>query len=227
MRKLGRRLGEDERFTKIRLLNLVPEEPPGSRFNELVRAAKAISISKPTLWRHLMRFEKLGLVIHEGRFYRRNPIPDEKGEFTIRVELNGADGSVLKQHAWNLDIKTLRQLGGLDYWDPKQSPRDERGDMLDPDKLFGEWQNTIMLALSGYQQLLISVLHSRDLASAREIANITMNSQVRWPLMRLARRVWDAKDKIRLESFDGKQMKFYMKARVGKHSTQPATQKSL
>ena len=44
------------------------------RFKDLERATKIRGISKPTLWHHLRELTDKGIVVHEGKWYRKNPL---------------------------------------------------------------------------------------------------------------------------------------------------------
>jgi len=222
MRKLGRRLGEDERFTKIRLLNLVPEEPPGSRFNELVRAAKAISVSKPTLWRHLMRFEKLGLVTHEGRFYRKNPL---HGFSSVQVPAIGLtdkeDKVVTTSRSGKYDLDALRSPSS-DHWiwglvpspDPWGLPNFPPWKVAgDPEQLHLYLKIVLTEVLGEYLFLLRILCDAPTLSAAREIASLLVDGRMTPYLMMLARHIWEHKNEVQLEGLDGKELNFVIQAK--------------
>jgi len=213
MPKLGRRLGEDERLTKRRLLSLIPEEAPGSRFNELVKTASAIGFSKPTLWRYLMRFEDLGIVIHEGRFYRRNPL------YAFAAKSMAAKMSMsLISPTWQIAMgfdghghdsyegSSLREDRHQDPWSlRKVTPK---LGLKDPEKLYRWFEFHIADALSSYLTLLGVLCEAENLATARELANILMDSTVVEPLMELARDIWDHREERPLETLKGSKLNF-------------------
>lgn len=217
MRKLGRRLGEDERDTKIRLLNLLPEEPPGSRFNELVQAARSIGVSKPTLWRYLVRFEKLGLVTHEGKFYRRNPlhgfvpksmatkismkliatVGPRRWEFALGPDWHGHD---------TYDLPSLSKDRPIDPWSIRNARA--RPELKDAEKFYGWFGFHVSAALSGYLTLLGVLCEAENLATAREVANILMDLEVVRPLRGFARDVWDHRSELPLKALKGRELNF-------------------
>jgi hypothetical protein len=212
MPKLGRRLARDEPLIKTRLLDLIPEDRPGSKFNELVQAAKAISISKPTLWRHLTRFEDLGVVIHEGKFYRRNPLHSGPLQlFALKTTVWGAAGEVWKERYQEVDDRWFRSLAGADWWGRKDielcREAAAKVDLSDPDRLFKLVYSTVVEALLGYLLVLNAVRHLSDFSQAREIANILMDAEIKRPLLESARLVWEKREVVALEGLIGREIK--------------------
>jgi AcrR family transcriptional regulator len=195
MAKLGRRLAEDEALVKTRLLSLIPEDPPGSRFNELVRAAKAAGFSKPTLWRHLTRFQKLGLVLHEGTLYRRNPLHPAD----LRAARSALDNTDEK------DWRKLRSLAARDYWGSREM---DLSDVDNPSALLCE---AIELALTGYLMILAALRGIPDLSEAREFANLMFNAHVKLSLLVVARLIWEKRELAILDALDGREIKLTIK----------------
>ena len=113
MRKPGPRIGEHEETTKARVFQLIPEDPPGIRFTDIVRAARKLGYTKPTVWRYLDRFEDLDLIIHEGRFYRRNPLSGGNARFHIKTGMG--------LHEFGFD--ELREVRLENLWDPRDKKR--------------------------------------------------------------------------------------------------------
>jgi AcrR family transcriptional regulator len=191
MAKLGRRLADDEALIKTRLLALIPEDPPGSRFSELVRAAKAAGFSKTTLWRHLTHFQDLGVVLHEGALYRRNPLHSADLRAAKSV-LENVDGK---------DWKRLRSLAAMDYWG---SGKVDFSDVDNPSALLCE---AIELALTGYLKILSALRGIPDLSEAREFANLMFNAQVKVGLLAVARLIWEKREVAILDALDGREIK--------------------
>jgi predicted transcriptional regulator len=205
MGKPGPRIGEDTGSTKTRLLALISETPPGMTFTQIVQAARKLGFSKPTVWRYLTRFEELGLVIHEGKAYRKNPLfgnPINQELFFHQAAAGTfEEGKIIKR-----DFATLRKrpIEGWSQIVGKEKPKD----LSDPAQLFAALEATMLLSNISYLNLLTLISYATDSASAREIANILIDGQVKPLLMGLARQVWESPGKVRWEGLEGKEIKW-------------------
>jgi hypothetical protein len=206
MPKLGRRLGDAERKIAPRLLDLIPSEPPGIRFNEYARAARAIGFSKPTAWRHLTHFVELAVVIHEGSFYRRNPLYGLSAVEAplIRLVAKG----ITRVRGDKFDLEKLRLPRNLDPWALRGYTGPSMKDPSDPMGLYN-YLSLVLTAVASDYLLLLSVLRgAASLAAAREIANLFADGQMIPLLMMLARDVWEHRKDVPLEGLDGKEFNF-------------------
>lgn len=202
MRKPGPRIGEHEETTKARVFQLIPEDPPGIRFTDIVRAARKLGYTKPTVWRYLDRFEDLELIIHEGRFYRRNPLSGGNARFHIKTGMG--------LHEFGFD--ELREVRLENLWDSRDKKRlwkfGDRTIAEDPKVLYDSLLITLQLALTGYVNLLETVKEAPSFAAAGEAAKIMMTSEVSYFLMQLARDVWDHREEVSFDVLDGKELSF-------------------
>ena len=163
-----------------------PDNASGKTFSELVAAAAKLGIQKPTLWRHLKRLVKLDLVIHEGRLYRRNLLSDVDGPgLTVAI---GPRGFTVSREAKILSVMRSHQF---DHWDPKVPSVLSEANLGDPGTLLKMFL-LMMIALKGqYLLTLTHVAKAPNLATAREIANIEVGSDIHGLLMGFARSIWD------------------------------------
>ena len=72
--KVGRPSYEKERWIQDTIVDLLLSKPDGLLYKELVRMAGEYGIAKSTVSRYLPRFEKGRLVLHDGKYYRINPL---------------------------------------------------------------------------------------------------------------------------------------------------------
>jgi len=185
--KPGKPSDQQEAQIKQLILDLVPLEPPGRRFKDISKAARDQGISKVAVWRHLTRFKKLELVIHEGRFYRKNPIygMDEPG-FTVVI---GDKTQVFREEHV---LSAMKAAGEIDQWNPKSYPSSYSLGNLDNPKVLADSFHLLMYGTAGmYMSSLLNIVRAPNLAAAREIANIMFDDRVRRPLMGYARAVWE------------------------------------
>jgi len=193
-----------------------------------VRAARKLGYSRPTVWRYLARFEKLGLVVHEGKFYRKDPL----------------HGSSLKPSPEVFAIETRGKLlyappvGGVEYvaklrdaaihtenkvWQPPDEYLDAHWN--DPKIVRTFFTDTILNSLLGYLGMLAALTTIRDPRSASEVAGILIDAEVKPCLMSLAGLVWARRNQRILETLDGEEIG--VKIRHVKLSREQAAGKEL
>ena len=179
----------------------------GISFAELVRAAGRHGISKPTVWRHLKKLTEIGSVVHDGKFYRRNPLY-RVGELKTggHFWVNGGELGRVEPQEGGLALESIpREPQSAIYWEVAW--RVGRT-IVDQEAFVRHFSGTIMAVLQGYLELLEAVIGAPNFASAREIASLLMNYNVNSPLMFLARQLWDHKKRLSLKSLDGKRLEF-------------------
>jgi hypothetical protein len=183
----GRPSPEKERRIKDVILNLLPVEPPGIRFKQIIEGARAQGISKPAVWRHLKRFVDLTVVLHEGTQYRKNPV--------YNIDTPGV--AFTFEHTGILDLTaqktygSLRKLVGVDYWD-ERTESFLSGVDLGNRKIFANILEVLLRSITAsYFLTLVSLLQAPNLAAAREIAALRLDSDIRNELMMVARSFWE------------------------------------
>jgi len=199
------------------VLGLVTEELPGMTFTQLVAAARNQGISKPALWRHLTKFVELGLVLHEGKSYRRNPLHGLVVESKVSVGMRAETEHPRIRLTWPPgprrsihDFRFLRQDRYTDLWSPRHAApaEPESKTVADSQELYFSFAFAVSLALRHYLSLLAILCDVESLATARELANILMDSEVARPLMELARDIWEHRNEVSLDSLGGRELKF-------------------
>jgi hypothetical protein len=185
----GRPSPRKEKQIQQAILSAVPIEPPGISFGNVAGNAKRLlGISRPTVWRHLEKFTHMRIVVHEGRFYRRNPLMADLPVGMDRIKMD-----------------SLHRLQSTDFWTPQ---RYWRADPIEtPDELYAFFRKTIANVVWGYLELLHAITTMPNLPAARELANLMIDSHVNWFLMLMAREVWEKRATVRLNSLAGKEVK--------------------
>lgn len=189
-------------------MEIVPVEPPGIRFSQLVMAASSQGVSKPAVWRHLERFCKIGAVIHDDRFYRRNPLyknPILETLETLGIDLTlYRDTSAKAADFWKQKAPYFWVTGKQPSEDLKTLPARSAAALEEgfPELL----AITIDFMIDRYLSLLKAIIACPDLATAREVASLM--ASVDWIPMMLARQVWDNRKRFRLNSLEGEELKF-------------------
>jgi len=206
--RLGRPSPEREREIKSTVLHLVGSEPSGLTFKRLVEEAAKQGISKPTLWRHLNKFVRLGLVLHEDKHYRTN--------MAARLPANRIPPIEIEMMIFPKEKHGPSTLAGGMYGYGRQYPRSAEVWMLKgrngapglADNLYISLYVCLQQVLLSYFVLLAMMRDAPDLATARDLANILMDSDVTWPLMMFARDMWEHRDVASLKALDGKNLNF-------------------
>jgi len=189
----GRPSPEREIRIKDVILNLIPSERPGIRFKQIAEAGRVQGISKPAVCRHLTRFEKLGLIIHEGVFYRRNPIYDiDRPGYTLSIK----DGKLLVFRE-SKPLAAMKKGLDVDYWDSHMSSKFVRGDLGDAKVLAKSLSGVMTMVAHFYRFTLLSITEAPNLLAAREIANLEFDSRVRSLMIQFARSFWEQRAKAR------------------------------
>lgn len=71
--RVGRPSSTDERRVEA-TVEAIFDSGRSLRFKDMARAAETQGISKPTMWRHVQALTEKGIVVHEGKTYRKNPL---------------------------------------------------------------------------------------------------------------------------------------------------------
>jgi biotin operon repressor len=219
MAKLGRPLPDREQRIKNAVFNALSNE--NRTLDEMAADVKLTTgADRTTVWRHLKRFKKLGIVIHEGQFYRRNPLNESQihleSLFSVEREKNRA--ILVRERIAKLpfprelltitspssvDLQT--KIKNIDWWSPKEATPPgliQRGHLAETFEFMLEYATT------GYLNLLEAIANAPSLAAAGEIARILSSTYVSGPLMFLARAVWDERKETSLQELDGKLIRF-------------------
>lgn len=200
MGKRGRPTYEEEKRIRHAILSLLPNDPPGSTFSEFVAKAEYMGISRKTAWRQLTKATKAGLIIHQGKFYRMNPLAtyDLRSDPKLAVVTRGAglwaDSTVGFVPE---DLAGRRQESAahwLDVWrqtltnEPPWNLKSPPGGFL-PVVVISGMKELLTL----YLRILRAALETRKLGVLREIVDVVWdeakvtaayNAKVAWELGR-------------------------------------------
>jgi hypothetical protein len=208
MPRLGRAA---ERQIDRNLSELIPVDRPGITFNDLVEKAKPIS--RPTVSQRLKKFKRTGLVIHDGDFYRRNPLGSSfqtNLQITTRLHDSEADWSGWQSSfPQKIDAsKTRLARTTRSCWEEKKLNHVRpiayeplaHGDLLHP------LMHAILSAVSGYLDLLQAVAQAPDQSTAHEITDVWLNISVTRHLDLLARLVWEFRKELSFRELNGRRL---------------------
>lgn len=228
MGKLGRPIAGKEKRIEDAILDSLGEDVPGKTLKQLAVGVKPV-IDRSTIWRHLGKFVALGLVIHEGKFYRKNPLYGEHMRYGVKTRIRHVKGKLQKQTRQEVDANILRSLSVVDWftnprWRPKDLLQDDlpEFDFADPDDLFRLLEAIIREALNGYLSVLEIVRQTRDFSRAREIANLTFDAEVKRSLLSFARVVWMMREVVHFEKLNGREMKFSLEEPASMEGSNPS-----
>ncbi|HUK51584.1 MAG TPA: hypothetical protein VLV18_11140 [Terriglobales bacterium] len=210
MPRSGRPSPEKETRIKQTILQLVPVDPPGIRFSDLVELCKRQGISRPAVWRHLEKFVSIGAVIHEARPspYRRNPLYNnplakQRGLIELQKEKHPLD---VWAPAWAYYLR-IGEREGKEAPAPTIAKVNLQRARETTARTLHELLNIVMASmLHNYLALLQSLVKCEDLATAREVANL-MPSANDLPML-IARQVWEARRIAKLPDLEGQKFAF-------------------
>lgn len=224
------------------ILQHIPED--GIRFTQLRKNAiiqsrngKQVSISRQTLSLRLKKLQSLGLLVHEGRTYRKSKL----GTSQVKVGASGrvvvgkplSDNVIVRKargkrqgslEERNEIIDVLRQQAASpeSFWMPDDwiefqfktsmgariiSPEA----LSDPAILYEILSVPLTRILNACLGILESMTSAPDSETAHEIVNLLVDAEVRRYITGLARLVWECKKNISLERLDGRELKFVMR----------------
>lgn len=194
------------------LLELIPEDRPGIRFNDLVEKASRIC-KRPTVWKRLEKFKRIGIVIQEKGFYRKDPLDGRSLQTTLQITTGLHDpeagwGTWKNSFPRSIDASKMRMIRSRSLWEQKELNPSAHYESLADGKLQHALASAIVFATSGYLQLLQAVAQTPDLATAHEITDVLLDIAVTQHLELLARLVWQFRKKLSFEELNGKRLNF-------------------
>jgi hypothetical protein len=217
--KLGRPLPDKEKKIKTTVFALLSEEPPGKTVSQICREARqAVGVDRSTVWRHLRRYEKLGLARHEGRFWRWDPLCDVATQPMDQEGRLYVDGLSFEQLSEQRLRELRRKENIYDLWRSLDETKEFKYDPSRPDLMRDAIERAMRECLAEYIRLLEFLVQVPSFAAARELVKVYVGSEISHSLETYARLFWDRRNEVRLVNLNGFEVKLqlqYVKAAVG------------
>ena len=228
MGKRGRPFPDKEQRIKDAVYAAVPAQEDGRTLHDITEDVRlATGVDRTTVWRHLKRFEKDDLVVHEAKSYRRNPLPEKS---LRKIRPDSMYYLQFEKARVSIPFRDLRRVPRALASLPKPLQKSALAIIVVSAPMFADWWWSAMgsmsighlrrgklasafelylaEAIAGYLTLLEVITRAPSLSAAHELARRFNTSYVTNPLMLLARQVWECRKEFSLQELDGKVIRF-------------------
>jgi hypothetical protein len=217
----GRPTIEEEERTSKQVEKLVPEGPEGVRFRDLALRARDLDISKPTLWRHLQKLTTKAAIIHQGKWYRKNPLLEYqmKESDLFPVVIHESDNTIQRggpfavqgsMIIYSIEVVRDKVTGKQLFSGQGNKIRQQESGEL-------KWtSDNLRFALdSGFQRLILdclSIMYSVHGCSkadtARAVVKLRLEREIQPMLAEFLSTLWDHRDMVNMTDLDGLELKY-------------------
>jgi hypothetical protein len=220
---------EEEQYDYI-ILDLLPYELPGVKYQPLWNGARREGISsKDTFGRHLRKLISVGFVLHEGLFYRRNPLHSLRferavsgkyrrtGTGTKQESLFPDEDRVRPSLTWQIDA--AKRDRHLDFLLSSHYPHVGYGSIKNVKDMLVWVEPTLSLMIVWYLRALRELVKIENKEAAREYLELAIKMIMRPPLMLIGYDVWRKRHNINFLDLFGVDQKevFPQGLHIGKH----------
>lgn len=184
---MGRKGYRTEEVYTSSIFRLIPNDPQGITFEKLWKRVREVvqegTLTRPTFSSHLRKLVDRGLILHEGKMYRINPTYD----YPIGEDFRKYIEQYVGVHA--LDQWEEHRYGG------KLNLHIER-------ELRWRIEGIFDYIFVRYVLMLRNLVKIREKMTARELADLLIDADVRPMLMGFAHSVWKERNNVALKALD-------------------------
>ncbi len=187
---MGRPSFREEGQFQDRILDVMTYDPPGMTWTEIAKRLKGIGTE--ALSKYLRKLVTLHIVLHEGKFYRRNPWSELSYDF-YRHET----GKESSDHAVFLNKHRLQTIYS---WSVDEM--DRIVDTMTTQDILTRINIAFCRSFVQYIRLLQEIVEIPNKTAAREYYEIASRAEIEPSLVHIAHHVWENRAKIRIRNVD-------------------------
>jgi len=196
---MPRRGYEKEGQLQNMILDVIPYDEPGVTWTEISRKLKDVGLGTEALSKYLKRLVSLRMVLHNQRFYRRNPVYRERWDIFNRAIAN--DLPERSQTIDDLFYENFRSqpLRAVYDWTTIGFPFGETKTDRD---VIERTKTTLVYVLLQYLAMLQELVDIKNKVTAREFVSLFNKVKIQPLFISLAHSVWENRGKVRLKGLN-------------------------